>query len=223
MRTKNNYFEQAENLAHENQAKFTGQYGEDYANTVGNVVGMEGGMEEVDMSSPYVVTVKNTTTVDISDVTIFDAADKINDADLGIPTGISVTYDIPNVSYKQFLHSTLNEPFNIGFTRIMASSETQARQTWEIETLNVRGKRIADSVIPVQDLYQFDSNGFNYENSYIINGYTTITINKVATGASMTFYMYPQRTISPSNALTKRPLSKEFARPNTDPALRARR
>ena len=73
-------------------------------------------------SQPYIITLSNTTTADITSNIIGKAYENITDATNGINTGMTYTMGISGTTYVEFLYTTLNKAFVVGLSYVDASS-----------------------------------------------------------------------------------------------------
>lgn len=167
--------------------------------------------EVLDRSEPIIIQLQNTGTNTYNNVQLFGAnASYVGTAPyfqnpIAPPLGqnLAITSNIQGVSYTEMLANSQSKPYKVGETMIVSSFPGQSEQTVAVKHKTDTGKVVQYTITPVQDPYQQlkDRTISNYE--YMIDGFTTLTLNqlladKSGTGATVTIYMYLKKRYSPT-------------------------
>lgn len=163
----------------------------------------------VPTSTPFIVSLTNTTTSAISNVAFLNAANSVQDTTtFGLPTGITATYGVAGVSYLTFLYSLLTQSAKIGITYMQSDSQVQLLQTLKLETYNVRGSGAYDTMTPIINPFQQQAGVLVLGNQFILNGFTKLTIASIAASTSVSFKFYPVAEESSIGGLTGKGANK---------------
>ena len=175
----------------------------------------------VSTSQPYIVNVENTTTDDISNVTILGTYENVQNSApaYGNTTGISITMGISNLTYKEFLYQSMNKPFVIGLTYLQSSNSSQVLETLTLTQKDANGNQSTKVLVPTVDPYQQQSDKIALKFTYKIDGFTSITISKLlaksgAVNGNMKLYMYPAENVSTSRTLAGRRAVRGYGDPH---------
>ena len=130
-------------------------------------------------------------------------------------TGINVTISsgIPNVTYRQLLQQTTNNPFSVGLTYLQSTTDGQVLSTLNLTTKDANGNTAQKPLIPTIDPYQQQTNIVAMRQMYRVDGYTGITINTLIANAIANIYLYPADNINLARGLAGKPVSRQFANP----------
>ena len=171
-------------------------------------------------SQPYILNVENTTTSDISNVTILGAASNIGGTApaYGNATGISITMGISNVTYGEFLYTSLQKPFSIGLTYLSSTNDNQVLETMTLSQKDVNGNTSQKVLTPSMDPYQQQSGKIAMQYNYNVDGFTSIIISKIlaksgSVNGNVKIYFYPSENVSTGRALAGRKAVRGYARP----------
>jgi hypothetical protein len=153
-------------------------------------------------SPPIIIKIKNTTSSDINNVDLYDAyanyqagvAGNFNQA-----AGITITSEIPNVTYLQMLANSWGKPMKIGRTVVISSTSLQAEEAFVIRHNTDYGQLIEYTVTPFIDPYQNQSDRIVESYNYILDGFTRIRFNTIIASASVVIRLYPASRFSPTN------------------------
>ena len=160
------------------------------------------GMADVKSSSPLVIVLANTTTLDIANVNIFNASEAVFGGAASQQTaGITYNGGISGVSYSKVLEATMNKPFTVGKTRVECSNSAQLSKTMQFNNLKADGSTAGGTLIFLQNLAQQVNTAVESEIPYLLDGDTYITYAKILAGASVTIYMFPSEQVDLSGAL----------------------
>ena len=171
-------------------------------------------------SQPYIVNIENTTTNDISNVTIMGAYSNIGSAAPAFnnTAGISITMGIPNVTYSQFLWQSQANPFSVGVTYATSTSDQQVLETWQIVTGDANGNSASKVIVPVIDPYQQQTNRVAVNYQFSMDGFTSIVIARIyarsgSQNGNLKVYFYPTETIKPGRILGGQSAGKNYGNP----------
>jgi hypothetical protein len=154
-------------------------------------------------ANPFVVTLTNTTSSDVSSVTFLDAANAIALAgsNYGLNAAITVSYGVSNVTYSQFLYSILTGAVVIGRTLLVSATSLQLDESLTISVQNVRGEGRFQTIKPYKTTMQQQTDRVDIAQQFTLNGFTKITL-KIIANASVTFNFYPVAVSSTVSRLT---------------------
>ena len=152
-------------------------------------------------SQPYIITLQNTTGSAVSSVVIFSAYTALYSTNFGISTSIVVSSGIPNTTYQQLLGQSQLKPFSVGMTYIQSSTTGQILQALSLTTRDANGNTSTQPLVPVVDPYQNQTDSVTLVHPFIIDAFTSITINSVAANCTVNFYFYPQENVNQARAL----------------------
>lgn len=170
------------------------------------------------VSQPYIVRLVNTTTADISNVTMFGAYNAL--ATAGTQTGVTKSIAISGLTYTELLYQSMNKPFVVGLTYIDASSSAQLTQTVSVTQKDINGNQAIRVLTPTIDPYQQQNNKVAFKYQYKIDGFTTLTLSTLKGNASADqtadFYFYPAETVSTARALSGRRAVRGYRGPGIE-------
>jgi hypothetical protein len=130
-------------------------------------------------------------------------------------TGINVTISsgIPNVTYRQLLQQTINNPFSVGLTYLQSVTAGQVLSSINLTTKDANGNTAQKPLIPTIDPYQQQTEIVAMRQMYRIDGYTALTLNTLLSNAIANIYLYPSDNINLARGLAGRPVSRQFGNP----------
>ena len=185
-------------------------------------------------SQPYIVVVTNNSGVAVTNFDILyayqylfgGATTTINGASVTgtfsasgdltlVGSGINVTISsgIPNVTYRQLLQQTVNNPFSVGLTYLQSNTDGQVLSTLNLTTRDANGNTAQKPLIPTIDPYQQQTKIVAMRQMYRIDGYTGLTINSLFGSTTANIYLYPSDNINLARGLAGRPVSRQFGNP----------
>jgi len=160
--------------------------------------------ESIDRSEPIIIQVVNGSTSAVANVELFNAnkAYILTSPYFQNPTTITITSNIQGISYTEMLANSQQKPFKVGETLIISTSAGQTEQTVAVQHKTDTGKLIKYTITPVQDPYQQLSDRVvsNYE--YIMDGFTSLTLNQLNASATVTIYLYLKKRFSPTSVVS---------------------
>jgi len=146
-------------------------------------------------SQPYTVILQNTTTTDISNVIILDAAARF--ANFAV-SGVSFSYEPTVITYGQFLGSIVSgKVFRCNQMRLIASNvsssvvEQQVLTSVDIETKDPNGNLVRMSFIPEYDSYQFRANQTDVWYNFNVDALTKITVSTLYASTTLKIRLFP--------------------------------
>ena len=221
------YFSDAEEQIHDNYMSADGSYGdwddsfdfdgdEGYLNAVGGA--------SATTSQPYIVSLYNSSSADVSSVEVGSAYNVItsvsNNAagDVAVNAntgGIKYTMGISGVTYLEFLWQTSSKPFVVGLTYLQCdSTSTQVLQTITVKVVDTNGNQQQKTLVPTIDPYQNQSDITVLKHTYKWDGFTSLTVNSITTAKTLKVYLFPSETVSPGRALTGDTIARGYGNPN---------
>lgn len=203
--------------------------GEEWNNAFGDeleAAGMSDGAMTAGKSQPYTITIQNTTTNDISDVVILDAALKFTDPSVA---GIVFGYEPGTLTYAQFLASILaGKVFKCGQLRLIASNssqsvvEQQVLGSLDIETKDPNGNRVGMAFIPEFDSYQYQQGQTDVWYQFNVDALTKITFKTIYASTTMKVRFYPASKINQFKQLRGQGSTSGYNSPRVNKALARR-
>jgi hypothetical protein len=173
-----------------------------------------GGVGGASVSQPYIVRLVNTTTADVSNVTMFGAYNAI--ASAGTQTGVNKTIAISGLTYTELLYQSMNKPFVVGLTYIDSSDTAQLTQTVSVTQKDINGNQAIRVLTPTIDPYQQQTTKVAFKYQYKIDGFTTLTLSTLKGSATADFYFYPAETVSTARALSGRRAVRGYRGPGIE-------
>jgi hypothetical protein len=153
-----------------------------------------------------------TTTINGTSVTgTFSASGNLTLAGSGID--VTISSGIPNVTYRQLLQQTINNPFSVGLTYLQSTTSGQVLSTLNLTTKDANGNTAQKPLIPTIDPYQQQTNIVAMRQMYRIDGYTGLTLNTLFASAVANIYLYPSDNINLARGLAGKPVSRQFGNP----------
>lgn len=214
----NNYFEEARDIANENFYNYDGGFDDDFDFVDDEFAGADGDMgmgQGASTSQPYIVRlVNNVTTADVSNVTMFGAYTYI--ATGGTQTNVTKSVAISGLTYTELLYQSMNKPFVVGLTYLDSSSTGQLTETITVTQKDINGNQAIRVLTPTVDPYQQQNTKVAFKYQYKIDGFTTLTLTTLKSGATVDFYYYPAETVSTSRALSGRRAVRGYKGPGIE-------
>jgi hypothetical protein len=174
-------------------------------------------------SQPYTITIANTTTTDITNVVILNAAATFANY---LVSGVSFGYEPNTITYGQFLATIISgRPFQCGQLRLIASNVSasivsqQVLTSLNIETKDPNGNLIQMSFIPEYDSYQYAQNQTDVYYKFNVDSLTKVTIATLYASTTLKIRMYPSIKINPFNQLKGGSGAVKSAAPQVNKAL----
>lgn len=165
-------------------------------------------------SQPYIVTLTNTNTASaVSSPVLLNAYSALYAPNFGFSTDIVVSMGVAGVTYGQFLSQASLKPFSVGMTYIQAGSLAQALETITITTKDATGNQNTMPITPAIDPYQQQQTIVSVKQAYVIDGFTSLTLNSLAPDATVTFRFYPTENVNLARGLVNVPVARGYGNP----------
>ena len=213
------YLADAQNRANESFSNADGFIDQDLSFTGDDFFGADGGMQSIQQSQPYIVTVTSTSGADVANFDILGSYQYINNSgftaggDLVIGS-ITISSGIANVSYREMLWQFQNNVFSVGLTYLQSTVAAQILATISVNTRDANGNVAQKALIPVIDPYQQQTNVVALKTPYRIDGFTKLIMQTVSANSTSKLYFYPADNINLARALGGSTVSKQFGSPN---------
>lgn len=172
----------------------------------------------VKKSRPYIVWVSSASGADVTDFDILGANEYINNAGMTaagslVIGSITIYSGIPNVSYRDFLYQSQQNPFTVGQTYIYSSNTSQIQEVFTVKTKDATGVQVTIPITPTVDPYQQQTTSVVNEDEYSIDGNTKLTISTVLANAVIKFQFYQTTKVNPGNLLDGQGQTSQYANP----------
>jgi len=155
-----------------------------------------GKKKNINYSQPYIIKLDNTTGAAISNVEFLNAIESIGQTNDGVTLGITATYEYPNLTYASLLRKLQNEPFECALIRVSSDEATAIETVFEVETKNIRGKKMTDTIVPQINTFQQITTSLDVDAYFTVNDYTKITLASIPAGKYIQYTMYPSMVAS---------------------------
>ena len=149
-----------------------------------------------DIGLPYIVNIENKGSKDLFNVQLFGAYDNLvknNFEEDGsyVKKSLKISSSLPDITYKDILHSFAQIKFKAGLTYIQSSNQKQILQPFKIIQKNISGDLSENISTLAKDPHQYQEGIIALEKEYEINGFTTLIIPVLKAKTSVTYHFYP--------------------------------
>lgn len=211
-----NYFDQAYAYANNNYSNATGDWGYavgvEYNYADAGMVGVPSNANPAN-SLPYVFNISNSTTDDVSSVTLLGAnANTVGATNNGNAAAITITYQSGAVTYAQFLENIKSQPFKVGLMHIQSSNTSQPFQTLTITESSASGRSSTLPITPQLDPNQNQSGVTIVRHQFTVNAWLSISFTVLAS-ATVTISMYPMQELNIARGIDGRPVDQVYGAP----------
>ena len=185
---------------------------EEYLNAMGSA--------DATSSQPYIISLYASSTGDVSSVEVGGAFNNITSVtgtggDDGNTAGVKYEMGITGVTYLEFLWQTTSKPFVVGLTYLQCDGSSAAvLETLVVKVVDTNGNQQQKTLVPTIDPYQNQSDITVLKHTYKWDGFTTLTVNKIATTQTLKIYLFPSETVSQGRALTGNSIARGYGNPN---------
>jgi hypothetical protein len=192
--------------------------GEDFFNAA--AAPMSAPAPQAVQSQPYIITVSNASASSVANFDVLGAFQYLQNAGFAngnlTISGVTISSDISNVNYQEFLYQSMNAPFSVGQTMItsVAGSTTQVLETFTLNTRDANGNQALKTLPPYIDPYQQQNGIVLMKYGYRIDGFTKVTIRSILPNVVVKIYFFPSDNINISRGLSGNPVAKQFGNPN---------
>jgi len=189
------YFEEA--LENVNERFFNAGGDFEFAEDFNEQVYADGGGQgaQAPTSQPYIISITNTSTVDVSNVVVLGSYSNLSATNFGNVTAIQISYGIPNVTYTEFLNQISNKPFKTGLTYLQSSNTSQILSVLSLTHKDANGNLCTKPITPVVDPYQQQNGSLAVRMAYTVDGFTSFTISSILASTTLKIYMYPSEKV----------------------------
>ena len=220
----NKYFAQANEEANETYLNYGGYPAvdadfDDYVEAAGgSYMNQTGGgqMGGAPTSQPYILTLSNSTTNNITSNIIGKAFANITATagnGNGIQAGMQYIMGISGTTYVEFLYQQLNKPFIVGLTYVDATSQGQALKTLQLKVRDTNGNVQERTIVPTVDPYQQQTDILAIRQSWRWDGFTSLAVD-INASSSATFYFYPSENVNLTRGLAGQSVARGYGNPN---------
>lgn len=228
MNSTKRYLQQARNSINESFVGADGQFADDdvYFSDEETFFNADAGAQmqapapAAGQSQPYIITVSNASASSVSNFDVLGAFQYLQNTGFSngnlTVSGITISSDISNVTYQEFLYQSMNSPFTVGQTMLtsVAGAATQVLETFTLNTRDANGNQALKTLPPYIDPYQQQSGIVVMKYGYRIDGFTKVTIRTILASAVMKIYFFPSDNINIARGLAGRPVSRQYGNPN---------
>ena len=217
-----NYISQARGFARDNYRNYTGQG----MNNRDMTFGAAGGASNPNsQSQPYIITISNASAAAVNNFDVLGAYTYLQSTGFAAGSltlsGITISSNITNVTYQQFLYQSMMQPFQVGLTYIqsVSGSSSQITQSLTLSTQDANGNQANRTLVPTLDPYQNLSTIVALQQAYAIDGFTKLTISQVLASAVFQVQFYPAVNVNPANPLSGQAITAAYSKPFVVKAL----
>jgi len=174
-------------------------------------------------SRPYVFTLDNTTAGTLTDVVWMNAYQAIasGSSNNGITAGVTVSYDIPNITYVQFLQALAGGfSARIGEMYLECATTAQLTKIFQIQYTDMNGDQRSINLSPRLDPNQNQTVNLTLACDFVLDAFTKITIASLQATNDLTVSMYPKARASNSRGLVGENDVKAFSNPQINRPVR---
>jgi hypothetical protein len=168
------------------------------------------------LSQPVILTISNSLDTAVSNFDVLGAYTNIDNAcfkngSLSI-SGVTISSDITDMSYQQFLYQCMQQPFCVGITFIecVSGSPSQIIQNFKLTTQDTNGNQLVRNIEPIIDPYQQQSTIVAVKKSFSIDAFTKLTFSTINAFAVFRIHFYPSTLINLASGLQGASLTKRF-------------
>lgn len=149
-----------------------------------------------DKGLPYVIVVENNGVKDLCNVELFGAYNNLvkNVFDKNgsyVNRSLKISSSLPDITYKDILHSFTQIKFKTGLTYIQSSNQKQTLHPFKIIQKNISGDLSENISTLAKDPHQYQEGIIALKKEYEINGFTTLIIPVLKAKTSVTYHFYP--------------------------------
>ena len=166
------------------------------------------GANQRSLSQPVILTISNSLDTAVSNFDVLGAYSNFdnatfNNGSLSI-SGVTISSDITDMTYQQFLYQCMQQPFGIDITFIesVSGSPSQIIQNFKLTTQDTNGNQLVRNIEPIIDPYQQQSTIVAVKKSFSIDAFTKLTISAINAFAVFRIHFYPSTLINLARGLS---------------------
>jgi hypothetical protein len=170
-------------------------------------------------SQPYALTISSASGSAVQNFDILGAYEYISNGGFTaagslVLGSVTISSAIPNVSYRELLYQSMNNPFTVGLTYITCTNvPAQVDEVFTIQTKDANGTMVHIPIVPSKDPYQNLANINIVEQEYRIDGSTKLTFANVQPNAVVTVRFFPSDNTNQARALAGTATTRAYASP----------
>ena len=151
---------------------------------------------------PFILTISNKSDTAISNLDVLGADTYIGNAGFTdgslINKGVTISSGISEMNYEQFLYQCMQQPFSVSLTLIesILGSTSQISQSFNLNTQDVNGNKVVQSIEPTFDPYQQESTIVTVKQNFSIDAFTKLNFSIVNASAVFRIHFYPTSIIN---------------------------
>jgi hypothetical protein len=160
------------------------------------------GVNQRTLSLPVILTISNSLDTPVNNFDLLGAYTNIdnagfNNGSLSI-SGVTISSDITDFSYQQFLYQCIQQPFYVGITYIesVSSLPSQIIQNFNLTTQDTNGNQLVRKIEPIIDPYQQQTTIVAVKKSFSIDAFTKLTFSAINAFAVFRIHFYPSALIN---------------------------
>jgi hypothetical protein len=145
-------------------------------------------------SAPWIVSIANTTTVDVSNAVIFDFYTVGASFTVG---SLNITSGVAGVSYFKMLNESGTHPREIGITYLRSTTSAQVQVSFQVLTTTGSGQISGHTFAPILRSNDLQTLSSTVDQPYMIDGDTKITISTIYASTTLVMYFFPSTQVNP--------------------------
>jgi hypothetical protein len=151
---------------------------------------------------PFILTISNKSDTAISNLDVLGADTFIGNAGFtdGSLTnnGVTISSGMSEMNYEQFLYQCMQQPFSVSLTLIesILGSTSQISQSFTLNTQDVNGNKVVQSIEPTFDPYQQESTIVTVKQNFSIDAFTKLNFSIVNGSTVFRIHFYPSSIIN---------------------------
>jgi len=165
-------------------------------------------------SMPFVISIKNDLDIPIENVSLFS---HFNENEISfdkkgnyVKDGLSISSDIPEISYKKVCEHLKNNSVEVGLTYIQSLTQNQMLEPFIFRYANAQGLFFGKKINPTIDPYQQQTTIVAVKNKYTLDENSSIVYTKIKPNTTLKIYFYPEKNIKLNNDFSKSELKETF-------------
>jgi hypothetical protein len=170
-------------------------------------------------SMPYSILITSVSASNVPDFDVLGAYEYVSNAGFTaagslVIGSITISSQIPGVSYRELLYQSITNPFTVGQTYLScANNAAQVQEAFTIITKDANGTAVTIPIVPATDPYQQVTTIITVEQEYRIDGFTKLRFSNILANAALNVRWYPSDNLNPARALSGQAVGKQFGDP----------
>jgi len=165
-------------------------------------------------SQPYIIQVSNSTTNNVTGVTLFNSNVSLlpTTTNYGNVAAVTVSLQNGNLTYGQFLGQIREKPFRISQIYQVSTTNAQVTQALAFTTFDTFGASTNYSRAPIINPFQNQTGTSVLDYPFTVDGNTAFSFTLLAS-ATVTFQFFPNKIYNISHGLAGRPVNVMLGNP----------